>query len=67
MSAVAAFGFATLAAHGDYLPMRYPNGLAWQLDVLKEALRRSPKYHFFLVFETEVVFLAVWSPYSQQP
>jgi NADH:ubiquinone oxidoreductase subunit 3 (subunit A) len=24
------------------------------------------QFHFFLVFETEVVFLAVWSPYSQQ-
>lgn len=38
--------------------MRYPNGLAWQLNVPKKALRRSPefkKFHSFLVFETEVV------------
>jgi multisite-specific tRNA:(cytosine-C5)-methyltransferase len=44
--------------------MRYPNGLAWQLNVPKKALRRSPefkKFHSFLVFETDVVFLAVWS------
>ncbi|KAH9990974.1 S-adenosyl-L-methionine-dependent methyltransferase [Russula compacta] len=35
----------------------YPNGLAWQLNVPKKALRRSPefkKFHSFLVFETEV-------------
>jgi len=40
--------------------MRYPNGLAWQLNVPKKALRRSPefkKFHSFLVFETEVVHL----------
>ncbi|KAI0251918.1 S-adenosyl-L-methionine-dependent methyltransferase [Lactifluus subvellereus] len=35
----------------------YPKGLAWQLNVPKKALRRSPefkKFHSFLVFETEV-------------
>jgi multisite-specific tRNA:(cytosine-C5)-methyltransferase len=35
----------------------YPNGLAWQLNVPKKALRRShelKKFHSFLVFETEV-------------
>ncbi|KAI9511664.1 S-adenosyl-L-methionine-dependent methyltransferase [Russula earlei] len=35
----------------------YPNGLAWQFNVPKKALRRSPefkKFHAFLVFETEV-------------
>ena len=40
--------------------MRYPNGLAWQLNVPKKALRKSPefkKFHSFLVFETEVVHL----------
>lgn len=38
--------------------MRYPKGLAWQLNVPKRALRKSPefkKFHSFLVFETEVV------------
>jgi len=45
----------------NHLPMRYPNGLAWQLNVPKKALRRFPelkKFHSFLVFETEVVFIA---------
>ena len=49
--------------------MRYPNGLAWQLNVPKKALRRSPelkKFHSFLVFETEVVFRSVWFPNSWQ-
>ncbi|KAH9968217.1 S-adenosyl-L-methionine-dependent methyltransferase [Russula dissimulans] len=35
----------------------YPNGLGWQFNVPKKALRRSPefkKFHSFLVFETEV-------------
>ncbi|KAI0305143.1 S-adenosyl-L-methionine-dependent methyltransferase [Multifurca ochricompacta] len=35
----------------------YPKGLAWQLNVPKKALRKSPefkKFHSFLVFETEV-------------
>jgi multisite-specific tRNA:(cytosine-C5)-methyltransferase len=42
--------------------MRYPNGLAWQLNVPKKALRRSPEFkifHSFLVFETEVVRLNI--------
>jgi multisite-specific tRNA:(cytosine-C5)-methyltransferase len=37
---------------------RYPDGLAWQFNVPKKVLRRSPefkKFHSFLVFETEVV------------
>ena len=37
---------------------RYPDGLAWQLNVEKKVLRKSPefkKFHNFLVFETEVV------------
>lgn len=37
---------------------RYPGGFAWQFDVTKKVLRRSPefkKFHSFLVFETEVV------------
>lgn len=53
----------------DHLPMRYPNGLAWQLNVPKKALRRSPelkRFHSFLVFETEVVILAVWSHHNWQ-
>ncbi|GJE86312.1 RsmB/NOP family class I SAM-dependent RNA methyltransferase [Phanerochaete sordida] len=35
----------------------YPDGLAWQLNVAKKVLRKSPefkKFHNFLVFETEV-------------
>ncbi|OSX63847.1 hypothetical protein POSPLADRAFT_1138690 [Postia placenta MAD-698-R-SB12] len=35
----------------------YPEGLAWQFDVPKKVLRKSPefkKFHNFLVFETEV-------------
>ena len=49
---------ALLHVHYHYLPMRYPKGLAWQLNVPKKALRKSPefkKFHSFLVFETEVV------------
>lgn len=37
---------------------RYPEGLAWQFNVSKKVLRKSPefkKFHSFLVFETEVV------------
>lgn len=37
---------------------RYPDGLAWQFNVPKRVLRKSPefkKFHSFLVFETEVV------------
>lgn len=37
---------------------RYPEGLAWQFNVAKKVLRKSPefkKFHNFLVFETEVV------------
>lgn len=37
---------------------RYPEGLAWQFNVSKKVLRRSPefkKFHSFLVYETEVV------------
>lgn len=37
---------------------RYPEGLAWQLNVAKRVVRKSPefkKFHSFLVFETEVV------------
>lgn len=40
---------------------RYPDGLAWQFNVPKKVLRRSPefkKFHSFLVFETEVVRLS---------
>jgi hypothetical protein len=36
----------------------YPDGLAWQFNVPKKVLRKSPefkKFHSFLVFETEVV------------
>lgn len=39
---------------------RYPEGLAWQFNVSKKVLRKSPefkKFHSFLVFETEVVSL----------
>ncbi|KAI1792405.1 S-adenosyl-L-methionine-dependent methyltransferase [Ganoderma leucocontextum] len=35
----------------------YPDGLAWQFNVAKKVLRKSPefkKFHSFLVFETEV-------------
>ncbi|TFK82297.1 S-adenosyl-L-methionine-dependent methyltransferase [Polyporus arcularius HHB13444] len=35
----------------------YPEGLAWQFNVAKKVLRKSPefkKFHSFLVFETEV-------------
>jgi hypothetical protein len=37
---------------------RYPDGLAWQFNVPKKVLRKSPEFkgfHSFLVFETEVV------------
>ena len=37
---------------------RYPEGLAWQFNVSKKVVRKSPefkKFHSFLVFETEVV------------
>ena len=37
---------------------RYPGGLAWQFNVSKKVLRKSPefkKFHSFLVHETEVV------------
>ncbi|KAL0577329.1 tRNA (cytosine-5-)-methyltransferase ncl1 [Marasmius crinis-equi] len=37
--------------------LRYPDGLAWQFNVPKKVLRKSPefkKFHSFLVFETEV-------------
>lgn len=37
---------------------RYPEGLAWHLDVPKSALRKSPefkRFHNFLVYETDVV------------
>lgn len=37
---------------------RYPDGLAWQFNVAKKVVRKSPefkKFHSFLVFETEVV------------
>lgn len=40
--------------------VRYPDGLAWQFNVPKKVLRRSPefkKFHSFLVHETEVVSL----------
>lgn len=51
--------------HVNYLPMRYPKGLAWQLNVPKKVLRKSPefkRFHSFLVFETEVVCLATCLP-----
>lgn len=38
--------------------IRYPEGLAWQLNVAKKVVRKSPefkKFHSFLVYETEVV------------
>ena len=41
-----------------YLLRRYPEGLAWQLNVAKKVVRKSPefkKFHSFLVYETEVV------------
>lgn len=44
---------------------RYPEGLAWQFNVSKKVLRKSPefkKFHSFLVFETEVVSVHVSSP-----
>lgn len=47
--------------------MRYPNGLAWQFNVPKKALRKSPefkKFHSFLVFETEVVRLIISNTHS---
>lgn len=37
---------------------RYPDGLGWQLNVSKSALRKTPefkRFHNFLVYETEVV------------
>ena len=37
---------------------RYPDGLAWHLNVPKAVLRKSPefkKFHNFLVYETDVV------------
>jgi multisite-specific tRNA:(cytosine-C5)-methyltransferase len=41
-----------------YLPLsKYHEGLAWQFNVPKKVLRKSPefkKFHSFLVFETEV-------------
>ncbi|KAF8880014.1 S-adenosyl-L-methionine-dependent methyltransferase [Infundibulicybe gibba] len=42
---------------GQQIPPLYPDGLAWQFNVPKKALRKSPefkKFHSFLVFETEV-------------
>ena len=50
----------------NYLPMRYPKGLAWQLNVPKKVLRKSPefkRFHSFLVFETEVVCLTTRLPH----
>lgn len=46
------FLFLTITVH------RYPEGFAWQLDVPKSAIRRSPefkRFHNFLVYETDVV------------
>jgi multisite-specific tRNA:(cytosine-C5)-methyltransferase len=37
---------------------RYPEGFAWQFNVPKKVLRKSPefkRFHSFLVYETEVV------------
>lgn len=54
--------------HVDYLPMRYPKGLAWQLNVPKRVLRKSPefkRFHSFLVFETEVVCLTARLPHHR--
>lgn len=50
-----------------YFPhsFRYPDGLAWQFNVPKKVLRKSPefkKFHSFLVFETEVVRVSVSTP-----
>ena len=41
---------------------RYPDGLAWQFNVSKKVLRRSPEFkmfHSFLVHETEVVGFSI--------
>ena len=46
---------------------RYPEGLAWQFNVPKKVLRKSPefkKFHSFLVFETEVVRLPPFSTFE---
>ncbi len=43
--------------HHQYSCPWYPDGLAWQFNVPKKVLRKSPefkKFHSFLVFETEV-------------
>jgi hypothetical protein len=56
--------------HVHYMPMTYPNGLAWQFDVPKKALRKSPefkRFHAFLVFETEVVRLIVSNTHDNSP
>ena len=40
---------------------RYPDGLAWQFNMPKKVLRRSPEFkefHSFLFFDTEVVRLS---------
>lgn len=45
-----------------YWIYRYPDGLAWQFNVSKKALRKSPefkKFHSFLVHETEVVGFSI--------
>jgi hypothetical protein len=45
----------------------YPDGLAWQFNVPKKVLRKSPefkKFHSFLVFETEVVSCPIHSHLS---
>lgn len=37
---------------------RYPDGLAFELNVAKRAIRKSPEFkdlHQFLVFQTEIV------------
>ncbi|KAF7795210.1 hypothetical protein EIP86_006360 [Pleurotus ostreatoroseus] len=46
----------------------YPEGLAWQFNVAKKVLRKSPefkKFHNFLVFETEVVMDMCAAPGSK--
>ena len=43
---------------GTQRPIRYPDGLAWQLNVQKNVVRKSPefkRFQDFLVYENDVV------------
>ena len=45
------------------MSLRYPEGLAWHLNVPKSVIRRSPEFkwfHNFLVYETDVVCILVF-------